>query len=180
VNPEDLNQAQYGMLFDVRRSIRYHDRRRAFFDRLHRLTNVLTILLAGGVFFELAGTGSPAVWLQCVGAGAAFLAALDMVVGYSAKSTLHTRLRSRFSDLEIAMLSGDLGPDTWAKYQQQRLQIERDEPPVYRALDLLCFNEQCAAEGASSRAVVSGFQRATSQFYMWSNIGASAKTAKPG
>jgi len=30
----------------VRRSIRYHDRRRAFFETLHRLTGALTVLLA--------------------------------------------------------------------------------------------------------------------------------------
>jgi hypothetical protein len=36
MNIEDMTDAQYGLLFDVRRSIRYHDRRRAFFETLHR------------------------------------------------------------------------------------------------------------------------------------------------
>lgn len=174
-----LNDDQYALLFAVRRSIRYHDRRRSFFERMHRLTSVLTIILAGGVLFELAGTGSPAKWLQVVGVVAATLAALDMVVGYSSRATQHANLRSRFADLEIFVLKEGLAPDVWQRHQLDRLAIERDEPPIYRALDLLCHNEMLQAEGFSREkapehfASVNIWQRYTSHLLHWSNLASS-------
>lgn len=173
MNLSALDDAQYGLLFDVRRSIRYHDRRRAFFERMHRVTGALTIILAGGVIFELAGTGSPALWLQVIAAGSAILAAMDIVVGYSSKANLHDGLRVRFVDLEISMLSGDLEHLTWQGHRQKRLEIEREEPPIYRALDLLCHNELCKAEGITPNATVGTFKQLTSQLFTWSNIATS-------
>lgn len=168
----NLSDKQYGLLFAIRRSIRYHDRRRAFFDRLHRLTGVLTILLAGGVLFELAGTGSTAWWLQIIGVVAAVLASFDMVIGYAAYSVRHSNLRGCFVDLEVKIVAGDCEESTWTKYEQERLKIERDEPPIYRALDLLCHNEQCKAEGSDSQylADISWFKALTSNFWHYSDI----------
>lgn len=179
MNLAALDQHQYGLLFDVRRSIRYHDRRRAFFERLHKSTGVLTIMLAGGVLFEIAGTGSPALWLQGVGVLAAGLASLDIVVGYAARANQHAALRARFIDLEMQMLSGELEDSSWQTYRLARLAIERDEPPIYRALDLLCRNEMLCAEGykrpdaSEHYAKVGTFQRLTSQLAHWSNIAAA-------
>ncbi|MBN8516221.1 MAG: hypothetical protein J0M14_18475, partial [Candidatus Accumulibacter sp.] len=55
--------------------------------------------------------------------------------------------------------------------------IEKDEPPVYRALDILCHNEllvagaHCAPGDQSPlRAKLSLLQRSTSQFYRWPNV----------
>lgn len=176
MNLKDLSDEQFGLLFDVRRSMRYHDRRRAFFERMHRVTNVLTVLMAGSVLFELGRAGETAAWLMLLGVAAALLAALDMVVGYGARAALHGDLKRRFAELEIAMARGGLEPQQWAEHEITRLAIERDEPPVYRALDLLCHNEQLAAEGvqdAKHRATLSWWQRNTSQFLLWSDLGAA-------
>ena len=178
MNPKDLDDAQYGLLFDVRRSVRYHDRRRGFFDRLHRLTNVLTILMAGSVLYDLGKTGETAGWLVALSALAALLAALDMVVGYSAWATRHHDLKNRFCGLEIDMLSGDLAPATWQAYAVRPLQIGRDGPPVYRALDLLCRDGLLMAEGFTPEKApkefssLNGWQRWTSQFWHWSDVAA--------
>lgn len=176
MNLSALNNQQYSLLFDIRRSIRYHDRRRAFFERMHRLTGALTIILAGGVLFELAGTGSPAKWLQWISVLAASLAAVDLIVGYATRANQHAGLRTRFIDLEILILSGDAEPDIWQDYRAKRLVIERDEPPVYRALDLLCHNELCQSEGYTREkhseqfARVGWFKGFTSHLLHWSNI----------
>jgi hypothetical protein len=176
MNTADLPDPHYRLLFDVRRSIRYHDRRRAFFERMHRLTSVLTIVLAGGVLFELAGTGSPALWLQVVSLFAVVLAALDMVVGYAASANLHAGLRGQFAQLEIDVLSGGIDESVWHQHQVKRLGIEADEPPVYRALDLLCHNELLTAYGFKREkkpeefATVSRWQRATAHFFHWPDI----------
>jgi hypothetical protein len=173
-----LDDTQYGLLFDTRRSARYHRRRQSFFENLHRVTCVLTILLSGGVLFEIAGAAGTALWLQCLGVFAALLATLDMVVGYSASASQHALLHSRWLELEMLMLKGDLSPATWEGYALRRLEIERDEPRVYRALDLLCYNEILASEGmrrenpeyAEHFAAVGWIKRLTCQWYTWPDI----------
>lgn len=146
-----LSDEHYALLFDVRRSIRYHDRRRAFYERLHHVTSLLTILLAGSVLFDLAKEGETAAWLVWVSTAAALLAAVDMVIGYAKQSSLHSSLRERFANLEIEMISGSDNGDCWVGYQKERLLIEKDEPAVYPVLDGLCRNELLIAEGYSKK-----------------------------
>lgn len=168
-----LSNEQYALLFGVRRSIRYHDRRRAFFERLHRFTSALTILLAGSVLFDIAGAQAP-WWLLMIGAFSALLAATDMVLGYANHAEIHRDLRSRFADLEVCMLSGGSDNTTWLAHKVERLRIERDEPPAYRALDLLCHNELMLAEGyrpdSEYVAKVGWFRRATCNVFHWPNV----------
>lgn len=173
MNLKDLSDEQYALLFDVRRSIRYHDRRRAFFERLHRVTSVLTILMAGSVLYDLGKAGETAGWLVALSAVAALLAAFDMVVGYSAWAARHQELKGRFAALEIDMLAGGLDAAAWQQHRLARLAIERDEPPVYRALDLLCHNELLVAEGVTRQDEFSRlgrWQRWTSQLWHWPDL----------
>lgn len=173
----DMSNEQFGLLFDIRRSLRYHDRRRAFFERLHRVTNLFTILMAGSVLHELGRSGEPAWWLVAAAAVAAVLAAADMVVGFSAAAAAHRVLRSRFAELEIDIFSGGSDEDCWKAHRVKRLGIERDEPPVYRALDLLCHNELAAADGWKRKeypehfSTLTPWQRFTCHFLMWPDLG---------
>jgi hypothetical protein len=169
---EDLTHEQYGLLFNIRRSIRYHDRRRAFFETLHRVTSALTILLSGGVLFEMAADGPMAEWMKWIGLMAALFSVFDMVIGYSASGNRHAELRARFIDLEKDILQWDGRLETWDSYRIARLEIERDEPPIYRALDLLCYREICLAEGTAPQKMpsVGFYQRITSHIFPWASI----------
>ncbi len=166
---------KHKLLFDIRRSARYHDRRRAFFQRMHQITGVLTILLAGGVLFELAGTGETSLWLKLIGLVAAVFSSADIVVGYAANENLHSRLRQRFCDLEMAVVAGS---GTIHSFMADRLRIEQDEPPVYRALDLLCMNEELIAQGYSRADAedlqhfsdLEWYQSLTANLYRWPDI----------
>lgn len=172
---ENLSDQQYQLLFDVRRSVRYHDRRRAFYELLHQLTSLMTILMAGSVLFDLAKSGQTAWWMTALSVAAALLAAADMVVGYSRRANLHSGLRSKFADLEIAMLQSSNTDAAWQEHQYARLLIEKDEPAVYVILDVLCHNELLVAEGFSRQktpgefAKINWLQRATSQLWRWEN-----------
>jgi hypothetical protein len=172
----EMSNEQYGLFFDVRRSIRYHDRRRAFFERMHQLTGVLTVLLAGSVLFDIARPGDNPAWLLALAAVAAVLSAFDLMVGYATKAGLHRDLKSRFGALEMSILSGDAAPETWQAHQLERLRIEQDEPPVFRALDLLCHNELLRADGfdesapAGHFAALSGWQRVTRHLFHWADL----------
>lgn len=173
------NHEIYEQLFAVQRSIRYHDRRVAHFDTLHKLTNVCTIFIAGIVILELTGAKSPE-WVKWFAAVAAILGAFDLVVGYGHRANQHRDLKRRFCVLERKLIQGDA-----TQLQQlmgERSEIEADEPPVLRALDALCHNEMCAASGLSRTnpeecthfRKVHWFKHATANWFRWPNIGASA------
>lgn len=179
MNLADLSHSQYGVLFDVRRSVRYHDRRRAYFERLHQITGGLTVLLAGSVLFDLARPGTTPIWMTALAVAAALLSAWDIVVGYASKANLHRDLRARFVALEMQMLSGGADDATWGCHQQERLRIEQDEPPIYRVLDSLCHNELLAAEGfdregngKSHFVTLSRWQKVTRHLFHWGDLAA--------
>lgn len=170
-----LSHEQYGLLFDVRRSVRYHDRRRAFYEQLHQVTSLMTILMAGSVLFDLAKEGATAGWMITLSSLAALLAAADMVLGYSRRAALHADLRQRFADLEIGMLGGDGSQTEWQEHHRSRLLIEKDEPAIYKVLDLLCRNELLVAEGFTQEkdptqfARISLWKQLTCQLWRWNN-----------
>jgi len=171
----DLSDEQYGLLFDVRRSVRYHDRRRAFYEQCHHITSLLTILMASSVLFDLGKTGEIACWLKIISVLAALLASLDMVIGYSKRAATHGSLRERFAILEINMIDGSVDDAMWLQHQRERLTIEKDEPPIYKVLDLLCRNELLEAEGYNRKDAPELFFSATplqqfsSQLFRWEN-----------
>lgn len=135
------------LLFDIPRSIRYHERRITFYERLHRTTDFLTILLAGVVLSELLGSPNY-VALQVLAGLGAFFSAWDLVIGYARRADLHRSLRRRFSMLQADITGTDPNDsNALASAERRRLQIEADEPQAYRALDMLCYNELCRATG---------------------------------
>ncbi|AVG15367.1 hypothetical protein CFN79_05545 [Chromobacterium vaccinii] len=175
----ELSDENYSLLFAVRRSVRYHDRRRMFYEQMHHVTSLMTVLMAGSILFDLGKHGDSAWWLLFLSALAALLAASDMVLGYSRRATVHAGLRGRFSDLEIRMLSGESDGEEWQEYQKTRLLIEKDEPAIYKILDLLCHNELLLAEGfkpdkdSAPFAKITRWQKLTSQLCHWDNWQAS-------
>jgi len=166
----EISNEIYKLLFDVRRSVRYHDRRRAFFETMHRITAVLTILMAGSVLFDLGKPGITQGWLIALSVLAALLAALDMVLGYASKADLHRSLKKQFGELEIAIVTDDETEDTLKFNQNKRLEIEQNEPPIYRALDRICHNEIVTATGIDKKELckVGWFEQLTRHFFYWS------------
>lgn len=174
MNRSEMTDAQYALFFDVRRSLRYHDRRRAFFERIHQATGVLTVLLAGSVLFDIARPGDNPAWLLALAAIAALLSALDTVIGYAAKAGLHRDLRARFAALELSIIAGNTSGSAWQAHHLERLRIEQDEPPIYRALDLLCHNEILQADGfppdSEHHARVTPLQHLTRHLFHWPDL----------
>jgi hypothetical protein len=167
-----MSDPQTDLIFDLMRSVRYHDRRRAHFERLHRATNVVTILLAGIVLMELSGGGSP-LWVRVLAVVGALLGATDLVIGFSKSADAHHNFKRRFSELESEANAGG----SLDAVVRQRLAIEAEEPPIFRALDLLCYNEICAAVGHHRTdtpcvfAEVPWYMRWTANWLRWPNAG---------
>lgn len=170
-----FTEEQYGLYHSVIRSIRYHDRRMGFFRLLHNITSVVTIFLASS-FLLASNNIDENLWLKVLSIIAALFAALDIVVGFSESANLHHTLRRKYMDLELAILSvSQTDTEAWKNLQLNSLKIEQEEPPIYRALDLLCREEVNAAEGIKPEedewhTELKWYQRLTAHLLKWENI----------
>ena len=132
--------------------MRYHVRRRGFYERTH--AGVLFLALVFGsatiaAFSAEFGKDWP-LWLKLLPAAlASVLSAADLIFGSSRKAWLHADLARPFIDLEreLARTRGEVAEALIAETADRRLSIEADEPPVLRVLDTLCHNELTRAMG---------------------------------
>jgi hypothetical protein len=170
MRPNTPAQADYSLLFDVRRSVRYHDRRRAWFDLLHSMAGLSALFLFAAILFSTTGAATAPPWLAAL-AIAAGLVGVDVLADFASSAARHQSLRTRFIMLEAALQA-----EPAAKHHAARLHIEADEPPIYRALDLLCHNEQMRADGhppdSEHWASVPLYQRLTCHLFRWPDLAA--------
>ncbi|HKQ13197.1 MAG TPA: hypothetical protein VJT80_07160 [Steroidobacteraceae bacterium] len=158
-------------LFAIRRSARYHDRRTTHYDRLHRATNLVTVMLAGVVLMDLLGAEIPTP-VKIVAAIGALLGACDLVVSFSRTANLHRNLKRKFVVLERQIIENEMDV---RQLQARRLEIESEEPAIFRALDVLCHIETCAALGKEVSVHLPWYMRVTSQWLHWSDAGLAAQ-----
>jgi hypothetical protein len=159
------------LLFDIRRSVRYHDRRLSHYATLHRTTNAVTILLAGVVLTEFLSSQPPALWAQVLAVLAALFSVGDLVIGFSSHADTHRDLKRQFTDLERRLLAHE----PLAGIEQDRVVVEADEPPIYRALDVLCHNALCVAIGRrDDLKTMPWFMALTANWIHWPRAGEMA------
>lgn len=163
-----IKEDRHSLMFDVRRSVRYHNRRRSFFDRWGLITNAMTIFFGSAIILTTLQDNG----LKWLAIGSAVLIALfstvDMVVGTAKAGRLHSDLSRRFNELEREMTqAGDYDETSLRLFTAKRLKIEADEPPILRVLDSICHNELMRAMGyeQSKMLKIGWFQRLLSQFF---------------
>ncbi len=157
------------LLFGVRRSIRYHTRRRSFFDFFHRFTNAIGVIFGSATLFillnKLEDQLSPAITAALVTA----FSTIDLVVGTASAARLHYDLSRQFIELECQMelAAGPIDAQSLARFRAHRLKIEGDEPPVLRVLDAMCHNELARAMGYEKKyfARIRFYQRWLAHFF---------------
>ena len=118
--------------FSIEMSMRYHQRRRAFYERNHNVIMFLIVICGSTAFSGLAVYSVPV---------ATVLAAFDLVWKPSHRSRDHEVLFRRFSDLVVDVRTGDQNEGNYGKWKKKRITIEADEPPVYWVLADDCHNE---------------------------------------
>lgn len=144
---QELMDEQYQRLFNVRRSIRYHSRRRMFFDRWHTITSATGVIFGSATFFALLSQAD-LIYAQCAALVVTIMATLDLVVGTSQSARLHEDLGRKFIALERQIvMTRPVTQDALDSFSAAQLEIEAKEPPILRVLNCLCFNEQARAEG---------------------------------
>lgn len=148
-NAVDLDQELFNIDFDVSKSIRYHDYRRAFWAAIDRWSKILTILTGTSVVVTILANRSDLSLDMAV--AVAILSASDIVLGFGENVNFHNdqyrkynKLSRRITKVSRAALTEDKIRD----FRAERLKIERDERGQ---IDLL--ERRCAAEEAVARGV---------------------------
>ena len=160
------------LLFDIRRSVRYHDRRQGFYQGVQNLALLLAFLFGTATvatFGAAIGKDLP-VWVRLLPALAtSMLTGIALVYRVAEKAWLHQDLKREFIGLEIRLeLSRDEASDELiAHVQADRLAVEAREPKVLRVLDTLCYNDVMRATGSKKKQLieVGSFQRACAHLF---------------
>lgn len=146
---DDIRAGWFYLGWGVDRSIRYHMRREAFFVRWHRVNLFVAMISSSAAVVALGTKLSPAASaLPLLGAAlAAVVSAIDLLVGPLEQAKRHYELRQRFTRLAQQICGDDQSVEgKLVDRKCERLEIEREEPPIYRALDLLCHFELLKAQ----------------------------------
>lgn len=131
----------FDILFPLEKSIRYHQRRRAFYDGWHRWL-MFAIIVAGSTSVTDVLSGHEKIMALLT----AVLGAIDLVFALPDKARDHEFLLRRFSSM-VGTIRQSQSPtqqdiDRW---RAERVEIEADEPAVYWALEAACYNEATRA-----------------------------------
>ncbi|HFI3295736.1 TPA: hypothetical protein ACGPXS_004920 [Escherichia coli] len=147
-----------GLLFDVRRSVRYHNRRRAWFDRLDQATNVLSLIFGSTAIYGVLSQSNKNLAMLSAAVVTIF-SAINLVVGSSRRARAHFDFARKFFELEQKMiLVPEITEESLRTITSERLSIEKDEPPVLRVLDSICYNEQILSmDYPKDQMIVVGF-----------------------
>lgn len=138
----------HDLLWGVRRSIRYHSRRRMFFEQFNRVTNALGLIFGSATIFSVLSIFDSDLWTVIPAALVTLFSSLNLVLGTVGMAQLHHDLVRRFTNLEQDLVkTHEPNEQQIMEFSARRLQIEVDEPPVRRIVDILCHNELMIAEG---------------------------------
>lgn len=144
----DVEKEYRALLFGVRRSVRYHNRRRRFFEGRNRFTNALSVILGSTVVATTLANLTENCLLIIISSFVAVAAIVDLIGATIVMARLHADLARKFIELEQQLvLMKEPTEDELREARAVRLRIEADEPPVYRVLDILCHNEMVLAGG---------------------------------
>ena len=179
-NDTDAKNRHWELSFDVRRSIRYHMRRQGFFENWHRFTSGMAVIFGSATIAALLTSidSHMALWTAST---VTILSSVDLIIGTSQRAWLHADLRRQLINLEKELVGKEeLDIDKYTNLYKQLLNIEVEEPPILRALDIICHNEEMRSEGIKEDSPdylpLPWYQRWSAQFISW-NIGQPSKKA---
>ena len=153
------------LLFSVRRSIRYHNRRRSHYDRFRKFNTIISVIGGSAVIAAILGKAG-SIWPLTFSAIVAISAAIDLVINSSQMARFHHDLARKYFEIEKEMVScGQATEDQVINWTERRLTIEAEEPPVLHVLNTICHNELCRALGYGKQIKLGFLQRLCSSFF---------------
>lgn len=143
---EEITTLVYHLEFGIGKSLRYHAKRRSWFENWHRAGMASAVVSATAAFVTVANQFPEiARWVALV---SATLTAADLIIGFHRHADLHSRLYQRFSSL-AAEIAGVSHPteERYRGWKAERLRIEGEEPSSLDTLNVICHNEEAEARG---------------------------------
>ncbi len=145
----ELSDRKERLDFAIEKSLRYHQRRRAHYERLHRAVMFGVIMTGSAVFADIAGEPKYFALFGTI------LATLDLVFAFSMKARDHVMLYADFTALLIGIRTAlKIDERLVCEWERRRLEIEAKEPPIFWAVEASCDNEVTLARGLGSAGTV--------------------------
>lgn len=162
---KSLHEQWGDALFGIRRSVRYHARRCAFFDTLDKASSAAGVIFGSAAIYSV--TSKSPEWVSISAAVVTALSTANLVIGSVSKARDHADFVRQFTDLERRMLSTPQTEAALRAINDDRLLIELNEPRPLRVLDMLCHNELVIAQGRDKKylAKVGPLQRLCAPFF---------------
>ncbi|HEI9870810.1 hypothetical protein [Morganella morganii] len=159
-----------GLLFDIRRSTRYHRRRQKFYTCMDNLSNFVSLICGSSVIYTALSVDALKSWTLYTAIAITATSAVSILLAFSQKARDHSNLANDFIALEIEIIEIDKDVVTLEQLNnliKKRLRIEVKEPPCLIVLDSICYNEQSRAAGLlhENEVVIGWFQRLCAPFF---------------
>lgn len=136
------------LLLDVRISVCYHQRRRAFLEGFDRAAKAVGIFGGSIAFSKLLGSHDLPIALS--GAAVAFFSTINLVFATGQTALRHLEIERRFIELEkkiLAIKAENFTPENYETFTNEILDITAGEPTVLQSLHALCYNQVFRAAG---------------------------------
>ncbi len=131
--------------FAVKRSARYHSDMRRFYGLVRDIVLFISVVFSTYGVYSLIAEGPFAAMAMLV---VAIAAASSLVFRVSDKAMLHQSLYEDFVRLDKKMSRcSEHSIESARIFQIQRLEIELQEPPVRRVLNMMKHNDVCLSLG---------------------------------
>ncbi|MGH7054194.1 MAG: hypothetical protein ACREFA_10305, partial [Stellaceae bacterium] len=147
MTPEE--RSLWDLDFSIKKSIRYHARRRASFERLDNAANVIVAIFGASAFAALMGDPA-ALASKILTAMVTAMALADVILAFGSRARTYADLYRKFSDLaiEISQIPQPTSLEI-SRLRAKRLILEADEPHIIDALERVCWNEEAESRGVS-------------------------------
>jgi hypothetical protein len=165
VVPREMLEPLVALDFAVHVGMRYHAKRRAWFDTLHRMAMVIAALGSSAAAAALYGGLSRAAAQLCVIVAVA--AACELAFGLAERARRADAVYRRYGELasDIAAAVAVDG-DALRQWERRRLVIRADCEERLLVLHRICYNLEAEARGYQARALydVKPWQRLGAHF----------------
>ena len=183
-NEDKLEDDLFKLQFNLGRSIRYHSRRRKFFDFWDKFTTFCSLVFSSTATYGVLSTNGKITLIS--GAFVTIFSSLSLVIGFSNKARDHFDFVKQYSLLERMSIKEVLSEKLLKQITDERLCwlvvvcvfvffvcwvvflcFVCTEPPVLRVLNEMCWNEEAKAQGIKPEKwrEIKWYQRLFSSFF---------------
>lgn len=162
------------LMFNLMKSMRYHYIRELFIFKSRTILIGLSYAMLLGTF-GCAINNVDVTILMCMGFVSLLLVCFSFTFFRPEKEEFHRNHYMKYNALidTITICYAD-APDDVVKWGNiERLNLEKDQPPLHRALEILCHNDTMFKFGINQSIPLSFFQKITANIYTWPDINAN-------